>query len=210
MVAPQPKSLKWQRRSEARPGEILDAALGLFVDRGFSATKIEDIAEGAGVSKGTVYLYFKSKEDIFKCLVHDIVLPEIERVEQKVSEHVGTQQALLITILKGWQRTMFETRLSGMPKLMMSEASNFPELARYYVENVVHRSIDIVSGVIAAGIQSNEFKRCDPVITARVIMAHLVYLVIWDHSLRTYDANQLDSDNYMQCQIDLILNGLLT
>lgn len=209
MASTQPKNLKWQRRREARPGEILDAALGLFVDKGFSATKIEDIAEGAGVSKGTVYLYFKSKEDIFKCLVHEIVVPEIERVENIVAQHNGSQQVLLKTILHGWQRTMLETRLSGMPKLMMSEASNFPKLARYYVEHVVHRSIDIVSGVIAAGIQTNEFRHCDPVITARVIMAPLVYLVIWDHSLRIYDAKQLDSDQYLQCQIELLLNGLL-
>ena len=200
---------KWQRRSQARPGEILEAALSLFVARGFAATKIEDIAEGAGVSKGTVYLYFKSKEDIFRSLVHELVLPEIERVQELVSEYQGTRKELLIMILQNMWNTFNEKKLSGMPKLMVAEAANFPELAKFYVNNVIHRGLEVIAGIIQQGIVNGEFKNCDPVITARLITSPLVYLAIWDHSLRPYDEKHLDSETFVKCQLEIALNGIL-
>lgn len=202
--------LKWQRRSEFRSAEILDAALSLFVEKGFRATKIADIANEAGVAKGTVYLYFKNKEDIFISMVRELMIPEIERVEIQVADYEGNYTELLVHILQQWWNTINEKKLCGMPKLMVSEAANFPKLAEYYVTNVIHRSLAVVATVIKLGMVAGEFKVCDPDVTARVIISPLAYLAIWSHSLKPFDSQQMDTDVYISQQIDLVLNGIRT
>src|SRR3954462_9440261 len=72
---------RWRRRKEARPGEILDAALDCFAERGFAATRLEDVAARAGVTKGTAYLYYASKEDLFKAVVRGYLVPVIASLE---------------------------------------------------------------------------------------------------------------------------------
>ena len=120
---------RWRRRKASRPGEIIEAALDLFVVNGFSATRLEEVAKLAGVSKGTVYLYFDSKEDLFRAVVQQIIIPEIEKAEQKATEFKGSQRELLTLLILNWWNVIGKTRLAGIPKLMISEAANFPELA---------------------------------------------------------------------------------
>jgi len=128
---------RWHRRKDERPAEIVSAALNLFVERGFMATKLDDVAKQAGVSKGTVYLYFQNKEDLFRAVVQEMVLPEIERIEKVISSHRGSAEDLLRRLVKQWWQNVGESRLSGIPKLIIAEAGNFPGLAQFFVEKVV-------------------------------------------------------------------------
>ena len=125
-----------QRRKEARPAEILAAALDLFVERGFAATKLDDVAARAGVSKGTLYLYFVSKEELFKAVIQQGILPVLEQGEEMLAQHSGDTASLLCDLINRWWKVVGNTKLAGILKLIVSEAGNFPEVARYFHDNV--------------------------------------------------------------------------
>jgi len=196
-----------QRRKEDRPGEILEAALALFAEKGFAATRLEEVARRAGVSKGTVYLYFASKEDLFKSLVETMVVPEVERAEIVVQNHGGPARELLVHLVRQWWETVGETHLCGVPKLVLAEAGNFPALARYYTERVITRASRLIASVIERGIANGEFRHCDPLLTGRLLIAPLVFATIWKQSMAPFDA--MDMRAFLEQHIDLFLNGLL-
>ena len=126
-----------RRRKDARPSELTAAALELFVDKGFAATRLDDVAARAGVSKGTLYLYFDSKEALFKAVIEEGIVPTLAAAELQLAEHNGSSVALLRKLLFGWWQHIGGTRLAGVPKLIISESRNFPELAQYYHDKVI-------------------------------------------------------------------------
>lgn len=199
---------KWQRRKDQRPMEILTAALGLFVCKGFASTKIEDIAKQAKVSKGTVYLYFESKEVLFKKMVHEIMVPKISEVEEYVSNYQGSQIELLKLVIRRWWQTIKESGLIGVPKLIISEADKFPELTQYYMKEVIHRIQSILVNILNKGKELKEFNNIEPVLSARVIMSSLVYFSMWDVSLKKYDQKNLNVEELIEQQIFILLHGI--
>ncbi len=199
---------KWQRRKDQRPMEILTAALGLFVRNGFAATKIADIAKQAKVSKGTVYLYFESKEALFKQMVHQIMVPKINEVEEYISSYQGSQVELLKLVIRRWWQTIKESGLTGVPKLIISEADKFPELTQYYMKEVIHRIQSILISILKKGKQLNEFSNIEPVLCARVIMASLVYFSMWEVSLKKYDHKNMYVEDLIEQQISILLSGI--
>lgn len=200
---------KWQRRKDERPSEILSAALSLFVSKGFVSTKIDDIAKVAGVSKGTVYLYYASKEILFKCMVHELMVPKITEVETYISTYKGSQAELLQVVIRQWWHTVKSSGLSGVPKLIISEADNFPDLTRFYVKEVIQRVQSILVKILNKGIENNEFNKVEPVLSARVIMSSLVYFSMWDTSLKKYDQNGLEVEDLIEQQIQILVNGIV-
>ncbi len=199
---------KWQRRKDKRPVEILTAALGLFVSNGFASTKIDDIAKQAKVSKGTVYLYFESKESLFKQMVHQIMVPKISEVEEYISTYQGSQVELLKLVIRRWWQTIKESGLTGVPKLIISEADKFPELTQYYMKEVIHRVQSILIRILKKGKKLNEFSDIEPVLCARVIMSSLVYFSMWDVSLKKYDHKDLNVEDLIEQQISILLGGI--
>src|SRR5256885_2955318 len=149
----QPEGLPPKRRSrrkEARPAEIVEAALALFAERGFAATKLEDVAAKAGIGKGTVYLYFPTKEELFRAVVRQGLLPNLEAAEAMVAAHRGSASDMLREIARLVLR-LIETDLTAIPKLVITESGNFPAIAEFYAEEVVKRGIRLIGGVIARG-----------------------------------------------------------
>jgi AcrR family transcriptional regulator len=207
-VAPTHKP-RWHRRKEARPGEIEAAALDLFVERGYAATKLEDVARRAGVTKGTMYLYFDSKEALFKAVIRGAMLPLFERGEQLIDAHRGTARELLADFIRGWWQSIGESRVSGLPKLIMAEASNFPELARFYHEEVVSRGRRLFARVIERGVASGEFRTVDTPYALRVLGFSVIFAAIWKHSMGACEPEPFDFERYLDAHIDLALNGLL-
>ncbi len=200
---------RWRRRKSARPDEIRDAALELFVERGFSATRMEDVASRAGVSKGTVYLYFDSKEALLRSVVTDLVEPALARAETRAASHDGSSAELLRELIRMWWHTVSGSRLSGLPKLMVSEARNFPELARYFAEHVVRRTRALFEGVIRRGVERGEFApRLDIEASARLAMAPLVYASIWQHSLACCGDEDFDPDRFVAAHLDVFIAGI--
>ncbi|HEX9173419.1 MAG TPA: helix-turn-helix domain-containing protein, partial [Telluria sp.] len=130
---------RWERRKDARPQELLAAALDLFVERGFASTRLEDVARRAGVSKGTLYLYFTNKEELFKAVVRDNIVPVIGAAEEIIAGFEGHSADLLRKVITEWWQRLGETKASGITKLIMAEAGNFPDIACFYQEEVIAR-----------------------------------------------------------------------
>ncbi|MFO8024680.1 TetR family transcriptional regulator [Thiohalophilus sp.] len=205
----QSDSTSHQRRKAARPGEIVASALELFVEHGFAATRLEDVAHRAGVSKGTVYLYFDSKEALFEAVVREVVIPQVERSELLAQQHQGSQGELLEQLVMNWWQSVSTTRVCGIPKLIIAESANFPQTAQFFVDNVIQRVRGVFSKVIEKGIEQGEFRQVDPEYATRLLMSPMVLLAIWRHSLQPYDqAFPMDEQIYLQQHLDLFLNGL--
>ena len=199
-----------RRRKEARPGELVAAALACFAERGFAATKLDDIAAKAGVSKGTVYLYFPSKEELFKAVVREGLVPALERGERMLEEHRGSASQLLRQLMHGWWEVIGNTPFGGLPKLMFSECRNFPELGRFYYEEVISRGYRLIEQVVERGMRSGEFRRMEPDYVTRLVIAPLVLLAIWRHSFDFCDSHRLDPQRYVEHHVTLLLEGLVT
>jgi AcrR family transcriptional regulator len=200
---------RFERRKDARPGEILDAALDLFVEKGFAATRLEDVAQRAGVSKGTVYLYFDSKDDLFKSVIRSGIVRAIEEAEKLVSGFEGPSAELLRQIYTGWWQNIGGTKLSGIPKLMISEAQNFPELARFYYDEVILRGSRLFARALERGIERGEFRRVNVDYTVRAMVSPLIMRAILEHSfLPCAGPEDFDAPAYFQHTLDLALDGL--
>lgn len=198
---------RWKRRKEARPEEILDAALDLFTNKGFSSTRMVDIAKQAGVSKGTLYLYFDSKELIFQEMVKTMISPMVDEAENVIQQFEGSSSKLLEMIVTRWWTNVWHSKLTAIPKLIFSEAGNFPEMAEFYVEVIVKRVRGLFEKIIQQGIDNNEFTNCDNRAAARLLMAPVIQAHIWKHSLKKYD-DELDEQAYIKLHLKLFLSGL--
>ena len=208
MQATQDTKPRWERRKDARPQELLAAALGQFVERGFAATRLEDVARRAGVSKGTLYLYFANKEELFKAVVRENIVHAIGAAEQEVANHSGSSADLLRLILMNWWEQLGATELAGITKLMMAEANNFPDLAKFYDEEVISRGNALISSVLTRGMQRGEFRPLDPLVMTRVLTAPVLMLMMWTNDFLPCDAGPLDPVAYMNAFIDVSLRGL--
>ncbi|MBI1796491.1 MAG: TetR/AcrR family transcriptional regulator [Candidatus Eisenbacteria bacterium] len=212
-IAPRPGAVstagRWRRLPEERPGHILIAALDAFVENGFAATRLEDVAERAGISKGTLYLYFDSKEALLTAVVRENVVPFVEAAERRVAEFHGSSRDLLVELVRGWWTGMHESRMGGLPKLVLAEAANFPEVARIYFDEVVQRVRGLFAGALRRGIERGEFRPVDVDYTVRVVMAPVVMGLIWKHSLVKCQIDDIDFDRHLNAIIDIVLHGLV-
>lgn len=201
-------SPRWQRRADERPQELLDAALAVFVERGFAAARLDEVARRAGVSKGTVYLYFSGKEDLLKALVESAIVPELENVEALARAHAGSSRELLIAMVGAMWRSIALSPLSGIPKLMLAEAGNFPELARYFLEAVIQRHWAALRRVLEEGMERGEFRRLPSDLAVRIFIAPMMMAVFWKHSFMPLEATPLDMERYFAVALDMTLAGI--
>ena len=199
---------RWRRRKAARPAEILAAALDCFAERGFAATRLDDIAARAGVSKGTLYLYFPGKEELFKALVREELLPNVERLEAAAAGP-GPAADLLARLLSVWAAHVAPSRITVLPKLVLAEAGNFPELARFYLREVIHRAFRLLRSVLRRGVETGEFRPIDVEHTAFCVVGPLVLSALWKHTFDAHAESPLDVAALCRAHLDALLNGLL-
>jgi AcrR family transcriptional regulator len=205
-IDPKPR---WERRKDARPQELLAAALDLFVERGFASTRLEDVARRAGVSKGTLYLYFTNKEELFKAVVRDSIVPVIGAAEDSIAGFEGHSADLLRSVLADWWQRLGATKASGLSKLMMAEAGNFPDIACFYQEEVIARGTRMISSMLERAIARGEFRPVDIPITTQVLIAPMLMLTTWKHSVGPCDQSQLDPLAFLDAFLDMALHGLI-
>jgi AcrR family transcriptional regulator len=199
---------RWERRKESRPSELLDAALDLFIERGFNATRLDDVAQRAGVSKGTLYIYFTNKEELFKAVIRKGIVPYLQRAEQLLDQYRGSSRDLIKQIIKSWWDSIGATRLSGIPKLVVAESGNFPEIARFYLEEVIHRGHRICARALQRGIDSGEFRKMDVNYALRIVIAPVVLLLIWKHSLQPFERKALNVERYLKTHLEILFDGI--
>lgn len=198
---------RWARRSEARPAEIVRAALKLFAERGFGATKLEEVAKAAGISKGTIYLYFPTKEELFRAVVRQELLPMLERIEAVVDAHEGSSGELL-RLIAGRVMQVMESELGGIPKLVVSEAGNFPEIATFYAEEVGARAFRLLDRILRRGVASGEFRRVDTMRVVPVFVGPVLMMLLWRHSIGRHTALRFDHRAVIETHVEFFLRAL--
>lgn len=199
-----------ERRKEARPGELLDAALDLFVEKGFAATRSEEVAARAGVSKGTLFLYFPTKEELFKAVVRENMSGRFSEWQQEFEAFEGSTADMVRYCMRVWWERIGATRASGITKLMISEARNFPELAAFYQQEVIRPGTELVRRILQRGMDSGEFRRVDLDYAVFGIVAPMIFLIMMKHSLAPCAPQdyELDPQRYVDLQVELLLRGL--
>lgn len=201
---------KRERRKEARPGELLAAALELFVEKGYAATRSEEVARRAGVSKGTLFLYFASKEELFKAVVRENLAGRFAEWNAEFDTFPGSTPDMLRYALMMWWQRVGNTPTAGITKLMMSEASNFPEVAAYYQKEVIEPGHALVRRILQRGIDRGEFRPIDLKYGVYSVLAPMIFLLTWEHSLGACAGcdETLVPEEYLASQVETILHGL--
>ena len=200
-----------QRRKDARPQELLEAALSLFVEKGFAATRSEEVAARAGVAKGTLYRYYPSKDELFKAMVRDNLSVHIAESAALAAQYEGPIAVLLRQMMQAWWAKVGHGSAGVVCKIMMIEARNFPELARYYVDEVIRPSQALIGGLIERGIQSGEFRPVPVEPTVHVLIAPMLHMLLHEHSFGPLDpcGTSMTDEELLDAQMSLLLHGLL-
>jgi AcrR family transcriptional regulator len=168
---------KWRRCPEDRPEQIIKAALEVFGECGLANARLQDIAERAGVSKGTIYLYFPNKEELFREMIRQTAVAAIERAEQ--ANVPGTPTNQLLAFMRGYWAFVRSPAFITIYRLVLGELHQFPDLARFYAHEVVARGQKLMAGIISRGIDAGEFREIDPMVAARMLVAIIVMNGIW-------------------------------
>ena len=199
-----------QRRKQARPQELLDAALDLFVEKGFAATRAEEVAQRAGVSKGTLYLYFSSKEELFKALIRERLSGLIAEGLDRVASFSGPSSALLEELILGWWERLGRTPAAGLHKVVLAEVRNFPDLAQFYADEVIAPARRLFTIAVQRGIDRGEFRALPVCEGAHALMAPVMFLALHRHSLGACPTHGtlLQPEAMLRVHLDLVLQGL--
>ncbi len=206
---PEDAHAKRERRKEARPGELLDAALDLFVEKGFAATRSEEVAARAGVSKGTLFLYFPSKEELFKAVVRENISGRFEEWNELFQTFEGDSADMLRYCMKVWWDRLGAGRASGITKLVISEAGNFPDIAAFYQQEVIVPGQDLIRRMLQRGVDRGEFEVVDMDYAIYSLIAPMIFLIMMKHSLGACvpQGCPLDPERYIASQIETLLHG---
>ncbi len=202
------KPQRWKRRKAARPQEILEAALGVFAQKGFAGTRMDDIAREAGVTKGTIYLYFESKEAVFKSLVRESIGTKLGEVVDAMAQYQGASRDLLKMALTGIAQFVLTSDRVVLPKIAIAEAGNFPEIVRFYRTEIIDRGLGLLSQVLARGMARGEFRQLPLDHTARLCIAPLLLSAIWRTTFAQFDDAPYDYEGMIETHLDVLLRGL--
>lgn len=172
-----PAAPRWRRRPEDRPAQILSAAVEVFAEQGLAGSRIDDIAARAGLSKGTVYHYFPGKDALFRELVRRMVAENTEGVVPAGAH--GSPRELLRAFITGVWGRMRTPGFHAMYRLVLGELHQFPDLARFYADEIAGRTTDHVAALVERGIASGEFRRVDPRGAGRTLAALLTQNALW-------------------------------
>jgi AcrR family transcriptional regulator len=199
---------KFRRRAEARPDEVLDAALDLFIEQGFAQTRVDDIAKRAGISKGAVYLYFPSKESIIEALVRRAVVPIAEHALSFAREYEGDPRLVITMVLKMLAGRLTDPRLIAIPKLLMREVLGFPELAVMYRTEVLDKVMPVVTGLLKKGIDQGYLRQVDPELTIRSIVGPVMLHLMLAEIFGIVPADGIALDRLIDNHLTILFDGL--
>src|SRR5258706_2538090 len=202
------ETARWRRRKDARPQEILEAALSVFAKKGFAAARMEQIAARAGVSKGTIYLYFDGKEAMFRALVHEVLGNQITRFTDFARASSGPVAPVLAETLSGIGNFIATSNRVVLPKIVIAEAGNFPDLARIYREEVIENGLALFAGLLKKGMATGEFRTLPIPHAVRLCIAPVLLGAIWRTTFAQLDSEPYDYAGLIEAHIATLLRGL--
>ncbi len=204
--------VKHERRKDARPGELLAAALDLFVQKGYAATRVEEVARHAGVSKGTLFLYFSSKEELFKAVVRENISGRFPLWNAQFDAFEGSTADMLRHCMMLWWERLGSSKACGITKLMLTEGRNFPELATFFQHEVIEPAHDLIRRILLRGAARGEFGPVDPEYGVYAVLAPMLFLQLLVHAntscFHTDGARPLNPHQYLTNQVQTLLDGL--
>jgi TetR/AcrR family transcriptional regulator len=203
--------VKRARRKEARPGELLNAALDLFVEKGFAATRVEEVAARAGVSKGTLFLYFESKEELLKAVVRENISGRFTEWNAEFEHFKGSSAEMLGYCMKVWWERVGATQASGITKLMMSEGANFPDISAFYRSEVVEPGHALIRRILQRGIDRGEFRAVDLDCAVFAVVAPMMFMALSQHASGMCCGGihqSLSPEAFIAAQVEILLGGL--
>lgn len=201
---------RWERRKEDRPTEILNAALELFVAHGFRSTRLEDVGAKAGVTKGTIYLYYRNKEALFAEVVRSTIEPFLNEAEQTLAGYEGSAEALLRLLVDQYWTRLGHQKMASISRLMQVEGANFPELAKMYVNDVMLRGRALVMQIMDLGIARGEFRELDTLCFCEALFGVLELASTRDYTFRKFDPEPPDAAVLVNTALDMLLRGVVT
>lgn len=207
MQEPTPDSeKKRQRRKDARPAEIIAAAMRLWGERGFAATRLEDVAMGADIAKGTIYRYFPSKEALFEAALQDRIVATMDRAKAMAQGFDGPTKVMLARFFDAIRAELVDGGSSVFLRVLLSEGHRFPELVRRYEKVVLSRGLSTVRAILAAGVARGDLRPdavdCDP----RIIMAPAMMLSLWGTVFSTEGLPDMQSS--LEQHVAILIGGL--
>jgi AcrR family transcriptional regulator len=202
------KEQRWLRRKDERAPEILDAALACFAEKGFAASRMDDIARRAGISKGTIYLYFESKEAVFKALAQRAIGGRIQAIAGQLQTFEGSTPELLRMVLTMVGAIASTSDAVVLPRLVLAESGNFPELAEFWRHEIVDRGLGLLEAIVRRGQSRGEFRPMPPQHGARLCVAPLLVIMLWRSVFARFDAVPYDYQGLVETHIQTLLRGL--
>lgn len=208
MLNHDPSSPKFRRRADARPDEVLDAALSLFIEQGFARTSVEQVARRAGISKGAVYLYFASKEAILEGLVNRTITPLSDDLFEKITNYRGDPRAALAQFLRMMGQVLGDKRNRAVPLIVLHEAPAAPQIAALFRATVLDRSIPAISALLAQGVAGGHIRPIDPELTARTVIGPVLAHIILFEIFGIAPEGGFQLDDLIENHLSILMTGL--
>ncbi len=196
---------RYQRRKQDRPQEITDAALAAFAEKGYAATRVDDVAKRAGVSKGLLYLYFKTKEELFKAVVRSFVVPRIDALTEIIDSSELSSEEFLRGPFLDFVKTLPGSPISVVIRLMIAEGPKHPDLVQFYWDNVVSRGLGTISELLQRGVQTGEFRKSAVSEQPHLFIMPVLFSVVFNS---LFKKQSLDTSRLIETQIDLLITHL--
>ena len=193
---------RYQRRKEDRPQEITEAAFGAFAENGFTATKVEDVARRAGVSKGLLYVYFKTKEELFKAVIRSVVTPRLDELTRTLDASDLSAEAFIRGPVLEFMKRVPGSPISVVIRLMISEAPKHPDLVEYYWQNVASRGLGALRQLLRRGVDNGEFRETAVNDLPQLLVAPVMMSIVWGI---VFADRSLDTDKLIETHVDMIL-----
>lgn len=197
---------KWQRRKQDRPAEIITAALAEFARNGFEATRLEDVASRAGVSKGTIYRYFDHKQALFEAALRARISPIISEAEQRIKAWQGPAPDLLATMITALHSQLVNSDYPKLMRILIAEGPRFPHLLQFYHQEVISKALPLLQVVLDRGVAEGSFRKGPASRTPLAIAAPGLAAILWQITFQPYQPQS--PDDLLQAHLDLVLNGL--
>ena len=197
---------RFQRRKEDRPAEITEAAMHTFAEKGYASTRVEEVARRAGVSKGLLYLYFKTKEDLFKAVIRSFVSPRLDALIEMIETTDLSAEAFLRGPFLEFAKSVPHTPARMLVRLLVAEGPKHPDLIAWYWENVVSRGLGAIRTIIEKGVRNGEFRESALDDFPHLLVSPVIFSMLWKQLFDTH--SPLDTDAFFEGHIDLLLNGI--
>lgn len=197
---------RFQRRKDQRPAEITAAAVAEFAEKGYSATRVSDVARRAGISKGLMYLYFRTKEDLFKAVIRSFIEPRIDALKTRIEQPELSAEAFLRGPFLEFIRQLPHSPARVLVRLMVAEGPKHPDLAAYYWKQVVSAGLEALRTLIQKGVDAGEFRDSALDEFPHLLVSPVLFSIVYTTVFGAHD--RLDTDRLLETHVDLVIRSL--